>query len=156
MDPGSQRGSRLLRGDSLNARRSAEGLLAEAEIRLAAIEMALGRSAWAYAVRQSQEAVELSLKALLRHLGMEPPKWHDMASVLEAEKDRLPSGVRAEIEFLSRASRDLNAQRIPSMYGDEEMDLPASALFDEADARGAGEMARTVLGIVRKEILKGA
>lgn len=140
----------------MNARRSAEGLLAEAEIRLAAIEMALGRYAWAYAVRQSQEAVELSLKALLRHLGMEPPKWHDMASVLEAEAERLPSAVRAEIETLSRASRDLNAQRIPSMYGDEEMDLPASALFDEADARGAGEMARTVFGIVRKEILKGA
>jgi len=33
-----------------------------------------------FVVRQCQEAVELLLKAALRLVGVEPPKWHDVGA----------------------------------------------------------------------------
>jgi HEPN domain-containing protein len=39
-------------------------------------------------MRQSQEAVELSLKAALRVAGIEPPKWRDVGPILMQNRDR--------------------------------------------------------------------
>ena len=33
-------------------------------------------------VREAQEIVELALKGLLRQVGIEPPRWHDVGELL--------------------------------------------------------------------------
>ena len=90
-------------------------------------------------VRRSQEAVELSLKAVLRFLGIEYPREHDVRdALLEAAASRpMPEWFKAEIEFMASASSDLARKRGPAFYGDEQAMLPPSSLFAEQDARKA-------------------
>ncbi|MDK6028910.1 HEPN domain-containing protein [Ignisphaera sp. 4213-co] len=63
----------------------------EAEKRLRVAEMMLKEKSYAYTIRQCQEAVELSLKAALRLVGVEPPKWRDVGPVLVEFSERFPS-----------------------------------------------------------------
>jgi len=46
--------------------------------------------AWNLVVRRCQEAVELTLKGLLRAAGAEIPKVHDVSGALRRSLDRLP------------------------------------------------------------------
>ena len=60
-----------------------------AKARLAAVDALFAEQSWADVVRESQEVVELALKGLLRAVGIEPPRIHDVSDVLMAETDRL-------------------------------------------------------------------
>jgi len=71
-----------------------------------------------YVLRQCQEAVELLLKAALRLVGIEPPKWHDVGAILKREVERFPGWFRSEVPKLARISRKLRREREPAMYGD--------------------------------------
>jgi hypothetical protein len=42
-------------------------------------------------VREAQEIVELSLKGMLRQVGVESPKWHDVGGFLLQFGDRFPA-----------------------------------------------------------------
>jgi len=53
-------------------------LLAEAELIMEEVRSALERQAWNLVVRRAQEVVELSLKSLLKLMGIEYPKIHDV------------------------------------------------------------------------------
>jgi len=64
-----------------------------AEARLRALDVLFDADSWADVVRESQEVVELALKGLLRAVGVEPPRVHDVADVLEAERDRIPAAL---------------------------------------------------------------
>ncbi|MEZ5284862.1 MAG: HEPN domain-containing protein [Vicinamibacterales bacterium] len=57
---------------------------------LRALDVLYDCGSWADVVK-SQEVVELALKGLLRACGVEPPRVHDVADVLEAERERLPA-----------------------------------------------------------------
>lgn len=61
-----------------------------ARSRLESATNALNGKDFPYVVRQSQECVELCLKSVLRFVGIEPPKWHDVGFILETEKERFP------------------------------------------------------------------
>jgi HEPN domain-containing protein len=98
----------------------AEAYIRQAMERLKHAREALRRGNYPYVVRQSQEAVELALKASLRLVGVEPPRWHDVGPVLRREAERFPEWFRDEIPRLARISRRLRREREPSMYGDEE------------------------------------
>ena len=56
----------------------ARAYLRQARERLRHANEALEGGNYPYVVRQSQEAVELSLKVAPRLVGVEPPKWHDV------------------------------------------------------------------------------
>ena len=47
---------------------------------------------WADVVRESQDVVELAIKGPLRTAGVDPPRIHEVADVLEADRRRLPDG----------------------------------------------------------------
>ena len=128
----------------------AEAYLREAEIRLRVAEWALSQGAYAYCIRQSQEAVELALKAALRLVGIEPPKWHDVGPVLIQFSDRFPGWFRDAIPELAAVSRWLRREREPAMYGDEELGLPPNRIYTEPYARKALEGARMVYEHVAK------
>jgi HEPN domain-containing protein len=101
-------------------------------------------------IRQSQEAVELLLKASLRLVGIEPPKWHDVGPILRKEAQRFPEWFQQEIPRLARISRKLRREREPAMYGDEELGLPPEEIYDRDDAVEALQWASEVSRIVHR------
>ena len=106
---------------------------------------------WADVVRESQEAVELALKGLLRAVGIDPPRVHDVAEVLEAEGDRLPARVGHVTSTGSPpASRSLRRDRELAFLGAE--DLVPSVFYREPDADEARADARFVVERVRPHV----
>ena len=150
----------LWRGDRvLNNVEMAKSYIEEAEKRVRVAEMMLREKSYAYCIRQCQEAVGLLLKAALRLVGIEPPKWHDVGPVLLEFSSRFPEWFRERIPEVAAISRWLRREREPSMYGDEELGLPPSRLYTEPYAAKALEGAKMVLSCVKKlleEYLKTA
>ncbi|MEM3563261.1 MAG: HEPN domain-containing protein [Candidatus Jordarchaeaceae archaeon] len=60
----------------------AKSYIYQASSRVKDAREALDEKNYPYAVRLSQEAVELSLKAVLRLVGIEYPKIHDLSEIL--------------------------------------------------------------------------
>ncbi len=120
----------------------ARSYLRQAEARLEDAEDALEEENHPYAVRLSQECVELSLKAVLKSVGIEYPKVHEVSYVLEEVGDRFPGWFRAEIGYMAESSRLLFKKREPSLYGDEEALLPPNAVMGYEDAEDATQRAR--------------
>jgi len=111
--------------------------LKRANSRLIDARSALKRGDIPDVIRYSQEAVEMSLKAVLRAVGIEYPKDHDVSDVLLACKERLPEEILEDMERLMRISSELVDKRGPAMYGDEEAGIPAEELFEKDDAEKA-------------------
>ncbi|MBC7091184.1 MAG: HEPN domain-containing protein [Nitrososphaeria archaeon] len=128
----------------------ASSYVTEARRRLRTAENALKENAFAYCIRQSQEAVELALKAALRLVGIEPPKAHDVGPILLSEKERFPKWFQEHIPDVAGTSRWLRREREPSMYGDEELGLPPTKLYTENYARKAYVSAKEVIECVEK------
>ncbi|MEM3831763.1 MAG: HEPN domain-containing protein [Sulfolobales archaeon] len=130
----------------------AQSYLRQAEERIRHAKEALDRGNYPYVIRQCQESVELLLKAALRLVGVEVPKWRDVGPVLRREAQRFPEWFQAEIPALARISRKLRREREPSMYGDEESGIPPDELYDRSDAEEALDYASKVYSIVIKLI----
>lgn len=58
----------------------AQSYLKKASDRLDVLELLLGKGAYSDVVREAQELVELALKGMLRSIGIEPPKVHDVGA----------------------------------------------------------------------------
>ena len=121
-----------------------------AAVRLRAIDVLFEAGSWADVVRESQEVVELALKGLLRAAGVDPPRIHDVADVLEAERSRLPAALAADINRLAAVSRTLRRDRELAFHGAE--DLTPSDFYRTRDADEAREGARLVVSRVRPHI----
>ncbi len=50
--------------------------------RLKILDVLPQEEAYSDIVREAQEIVELALKGMLRHIVIEPPKWHDVGKIL--------------------------------------------------------------------------
>ncbi len=125
-------------------------LLGEAEEYYEEMLRAYERGSWNVVVRRAQEVVELSLKGLIKMMGIEYPREHDVGGVFEGvcrEK-----GIEIDVETLDqikRTSSRLARERVPAFYMEE--------LYNEEQAREAKEGAEQVLGMARefKGKLKG-
>jgi HEPN domain-containing protein len=124
--------------------------LRRADARLRALDVLYESGSWADVVRESQEVVELALKGLLRAYGVEPPRIHDVADVLIAERDRLPAAIGPQIDRLAGVSRALRRDRELAFYGAE--DLTPSFFYRENDAAIARDGARDVVSAVRPHV----
>ena len=123
-----------------------------AQARLKALDALYEAESWADVVRESQETVELALKGLLRAVGIDPPRVHDVADVLEAERERLPAELAGDINQLAAASRGLRRDRELAFYGAE--DLTPSDFYKEPDAAEARDAARFVVERVLPHVLE--
>ena len=124
-----------------------------AEIRLRALDVLFDAESWADVVRESQEIVELTLRALLRACGVDPPRIQDVSAVLLAERARLPEALSGELETLTAISRSLRRDRELAFYGAE--DLTPSGFYSRADAEQARSGARRTVELVKPQVVAG-
>ncbi|TVR57727.1 MAG: HEPN domain-containing protein [Gemmatimonadales bacterium] len=128
----------------------ARDYIRRASIRLEVLDLLFRAESWADVVRESQEVVELALKALLRSHGIDPPGLHDVSEVLLAERTRFPEPLQEELPALAEISRQFRRDLELAFYGAE--DLTPSGFYSEADAREAREWARRVVRAVSPHV----
>ncbi len=128
----------------------ARSYLLKAQKRLRALQTLFEEAAYSDVVREAQEIVELSLKGLLRQIGVEPPKWHDVGSLLLEYRARLPQAAATEAERLAYISAWLRKEREFSFYGD--IDFIPTEQYLEADARRALEDATFTVRVFERSL----
>lgn len=121
----------------------ARDYLTRAEKRLKAVALLLDEAAFADVVRESQEVVELLLKAVLRSFGIAVPFSHDLSESLTENVGRLPPEAQALIPRWCEISKDLRKDRELAFYGSE--DVTPSSFYTRADAEQAKAMAEEIL-----------
>lgn len=99
-------------------------------------------------VRESQELVELVLKAALRLVGIDPPRWHDVGPILSEHSGAYPGWFAEQVPRLAEISRWLRREREFAFYGD--VDLIPTRAYDAAQAKQARDDAAEVLAAVRR------
>ena len=122
-----------------------------AQIRVGAVEYLYSQKAWADVVRESQEVVELVLKALLRHCHIDVPRIHDVSGILENEKKHIPATLHKDLDKICAISRSLRRDRELAYYGSE--DLTPSEFYKESDAIEALKSAKFVVEKIVSVIL---
>ena len=119
-----------------------------AGIRLAALQVLFDRGGYADVVREAQEIVELVSKALIRHVGAEPARVHDVSAQLAEVRARLPEEHQNDLDALIANSRELRRDRELAFYGTE--DLTPSEFYSKADAERAFSHAQKAWDFVSK------
>lgn len=115
-------------------------------IRLEALQVLFSREGYADVVREAQEIVELVSKALIRHLGGEPARVHDVSAQLLELKGRIPADEHEGLEKLIAVSRELRRDRELAFYGTE--DLTPSEFYSKQDAERALSQAQGAVAFV--------
>jgi HEPN domain-containing protein len=88
----------------------ARSYLVKSRKRMKALETLMNEEAWSDVVREAQEIVELALKVILRHLGVEPPRWHDVSGTVLEYRDRLPAPIHPHLERIVEISEECCAR----------------------------------------------
>jgi len=136
--------------EGLSLLKVAKAYLRQAEARLKDAKDALLEGNYPYAVRLSQECVELSLKAALKAVGIEYPKIHDVSDILVEVEARFPDWFRAEVGFLRESSKVLVKKREISLYGGEEAFLSPEEVISRGDAEDATQRADKTYELCRR------
>lgn len=132
----------------------AKSYLRQAKARLDDATDALREENHPYVVRLSQECVELSLKAVLKAVGIEYPKIHDVSDIFPEIRDRFPDWFKTEINFLCESSKLLFKKREPSLYGDEEALLSPNEVMSKDDAEDSANRADKTYSLCEKLIVE--
>lgn len=119
--------------------------LEKAQKRLRVLDVLLEEKAYSDVVREAQEVVELALKAMLRLVGVDPPKQHDVGGLLVDHGSRFPDDVRPELPVLAATSKWLRKEREFAFYGD--VDFIPTEEYALADAEKADSEARHVVKV---------
>ena len=101
--------------------------------RIKALHTLLNEESYSDVVRESQEAHELLLKGALRFVGIDPPRWHDVAPIMAENQERFPKGVTLHLKRIADGSKKLRKERELSFYGDEDF-LPDES-YDVSEAK---------------------
>jgi len=123
----------------------AKSYLSTAQYSLRQAKMACSDEMWHLAIRRCQECAEMALKAVLRLIGIEASKVHDVGFLLRKHRDTFPDWFIAEIDHLAHISRSLRKDRETSFYGDQQLALPPEEVFTKVDADEALKEAEFVL-----------
>jgi HEPN domain-containing protein len=129
----------------------AKSYLKKAVARLALLPILQKQGAYSDMVREAQEIVELCLKGMLRQVGVEPPKWHDVGSLLIKHADRFEARIAKKIPGLAEASEWLRAERELCFYGD--VDFIPTEEYGPQEGRRAAAAAKLCVQIARSVIV---
>jgi HEPN domain-containing protein len=130
----------------------AQSYLLKAQKRLRILDVLMEEESYSDVVREAQEIVELALKGILRHIGIEPPKQHDVGGLLLEYRDRLPEEVEKAAETLARISKWLRKEREFAFYGD--LDFIPHLEYAPEDGERARHDAQFVVHMAEKVIGK--
>jgi hypothetical protein len=128
----------------------ARSYLVKATRRLKALALLRDEGAHSDVVREAQELVELALKAALRAIGVEPPKFHDVGGLLVAHSEKFPPHLASRLQRAADISRRLRRERELSFYGD--IDFIPTEEYSAADAERAYEEAAWVLELATEVV----
>lgn len=120
----------------------AESYMIKASKRLKILYFLFDDEGYSDVIREAQEVVELAQKAMLRQVGIDPPKWHDVGSII-LENSNLFYIVYGELEAIARISKWLRKERELSFYGD--IDFIPTEEYTPEDAMKAIEGAKKVV-----------
>ena len=130
----------------------AKSYFIKAEKRLKILDILLNEEDYSDVVREAQEIVELSLKGMLRFVGVEPPKYHDVGPLIIEYKKRFKGISSKEIMKIAQISRKLRKERELAFYGD--IDFIPTDEYTLDDANEAIEGANYVVSIARRLLRK--
>lgn len=82
---------------------------------------------------ETQEAFELLLRGYLRLHKIDPPKWHDVGSILVNNQNLLGIEINKNIDKIVFFSKYLRRERDNAFYGDD--DLIPLATYTEEEAK---------------------
>jgi hypothetical protein len=128
----------------------AESYIKKATDRLDVLDLLFKKSAYSDVVREAQEIVELATKGMLRAAGVEPPKFHDVGSLLLEHRDKYPDDISKHMDQIAIISKRLRKERELSFYGD--IDFIPTEEYTSDDAKEAIEGANLVVTTARKLI----
>ena len=121
--------------------------------RLDVLDLLYQKGAYSDVVREAQECVELCLKGMLRFVGIEPSKYHDVGPLIVEHQERFKDISSEEILRLTKISKELSKERELAFYGD--IDFIPTEEYTREDAIEAVEGANYVVNIARR-LLKNA
>jgi len=138
----------------LNSGEMAADYIARALRHLREAKTAFEEKDYASVVRRAQEAVELACKAVLRLLGIEFPKVHDVSDVFSGIRRHadIPEWFAAEVPRCADALRKLAGKRGLAFYGLERELIPACELFREDDGATALQDAEHIYALCKRLI----
>lgn len=128
----------------------AQSYLIKARKRLKILDVLFKEKDYSDVIREAQEVVELSLKALLRAKGIDAPKIHDVGGLLLEFKDRFSRPTQAVLKKTADISKYLRKERELAFYG--EIDFIPTEEYSPADAKKAIKDANFVVKMAVKEI----
>ncbi len=118
--------------------------------RLKALKVLYDEQDYSDVVREAQEIVELCLKALLRSVGVEPPKYHDVSNLLKEHRNKFSQIKEDELEEICLISKRLRRERELSFYGD--IDFIPTEEYTEKEANTAMHWAEFVYNTCKRVI----
>lgn len=124
--------------------------LKKAAARLKILDLLLKEGDYSDVVREAQELVELALKGMLRSVGIEPPKIHDVGNFLVEHRNRFPPDLRDRLADLAAISKSLRKDRELAFYGD--IDFIPTEEYSIREAQQAYDGAKTVLDVAKRAI----
>ncbi len=128
----------------------AQSYLKKAVDRLDILEILFRKGAYSDVVREAQEIVELATKGMLRAAGIEPPKYHDVGSLILEHADRFTPVSHENLQQVATISKRLRKERELSFYGD--IDFIPTEEYKEEDAKEAIDDAHFVVKIANSVI----
>lgn len=129
----------------------ARDYMLKALTRLEVLEIYLKKDDYSDVIREAQEIVELSQKAMLRQIGIDPPKWHDVGIIILEHKDKFPEEIQGQLPEIAEISKWLRRERELAFYGDT--DFIPSEEYTEEDALRALQGAKRVVEVAKKVVI---
>ena len=128
----------------------AQSYIKKATDRLDILDLLFKKAAYSDVMREAQEIVELATKGMLRAVGIEPPKFHDVGDLLLEHTDKYPDDISKHVEKIASISKRLRKERELSFYGD--IDFIPTEEYTITDAQEAMEGADFIVAIAKKLI----
>ena len=128
----------------------ARAYLSKAQARLKALAVLRDAGAHSDVVREAQELVEPALKGMLRAVGIEPPKFHDVGPLLVEHRAKFAANVGERLVRAAEISRRLRRERELAFYGD--IDFVPTEQYSPADGARAWEEAAWIVALAEDVI----
>jgi HEPN domain-containing protein len=128
----------------------ARSYLVKAQKRLKALAVLRDEGAHSDVVWEAQELVELAVKGMLRAIGVEPPKVHDVGGLLLEHRMKFAVEVRDRLPRAAEISKRLRGERELAFCGD--IDFIPTEEYSAADGQRAYEEAAAIATLAAEVI----